>query len=266
MKYTLLISGSGGQGVLSAGVTLAESAAAFCHATYVPWYGAAQRGGVARCTVVLSDKPVISPLPGKYMGLIAMNGEAARNGVSELREGGLLVRNADRCAGQAAAIKAGGVTLLDVPADSIAAELGDARMANNVLTGALLGSLRMVPPKLMEKGIEKKMSGSAPEVIERNRAALRAGFAWGADPAHAKHLEQRTASAGRYSMETTTVGEILDTPKLRAIVERLFPQVLDHPLLEAGRTFKFIDAVPYMKDMIRDEDLEAFGEALEQAE
>lgn len=265
MKYTLLISGSGGQGVLSAGVTLAESAAAFCHATYVPWYGAAQRGGVARCTVVLSDKPVISPLPGRYMGLIAMNEEASRNGVAELQEGGLLIRNSDRCAGK---VKAGGVILLDVPADSTAAELGDARMANNVLTGALLGFLRAVPPELVEKGLARKMklSGRAPEAIEKNLSALRAGLKWGADPAHAKHLEQRVTSAGRYSMETTTVGEILDTPKLRAIVEQMFPQVLNHPLLEAGRTFKFIDAVPYIKDMLRDEDLEAFGEALAQAE
>lgn len=265
MKYTLLISGSGGQGVLSAGMTLAEGAAASCHATFVPWYGAAQRGGVARCTVVLSDKPVISPLPGRYMGLIAMNEEAARNGVSELQEGGLLIRNSDRCAGK---VKAGGVTLLDVPADSIAAEKGDARMANNVLTGALLGCLRAVPPELLEKGLAKKMkrSGKAPEVVEKNLSALRAGFTWGADPAHAKRLEQRASSGGRYSMETTTVGEILDTPKLRAIVEQMFPQVLNHPLLEAGRTFKFIDAAPYIKDMLRDEDLEAFGEALEQME
>lgn len=266
MKYTLLISGSGGQGVMSAGMTLAESAAAFCHATFVPWYGAAQRGGVARCTVVLSDKPVISPLPGRYMGLIAMNEEASQGAAAELREGGLLIRNADRCAGKT--VKAGGITLLDVPADSIAAELGDARMANNVLTGALLGHLRAVPPELVEKGLAKKMkdSGRAPEVIEKNLAALRAGLAWGADPVRAKQLEQRAASAGRYSMENTTVGEILDTPKLRAIVEQLFPQVLNHPLLEAGRTFKFIDAVPYIKDMLREEDLEAFGAALAQAE
>lgn len=262
MKYTLLISGSGGQGVLSAGMTLAESASDFCHATYVPWYGAAQRGGVARCTVVLSDRPVISPLPGRYMGLIAMNEEAARNGVGELREGGLLIRNSDRCDGK---IKSGGITLLDVPADSIAAEKGDARMANNVLTGALLGYLRAVPPELLEKGLARKMklSGKAPEVIKKNQTAVRAGFVWGADPAHAKRLEQRAASTGKYSMETTTVGEILDTPKLRAIVEQMFPQVLNHPLLEAGRTFKFIDAAPYIKDMLREEDLEAFGEALE---
>ena len=263
MKYTLLLSGSGGQGVLSAGAALAESASAFCHAAYLPWYGAAQRGGVARCSVVLSDRPILSPLPGRYMGLIALNEEAARSGASELVEGGLLIRNSDRCRGK---LKAGGIALMDVPAETMAAELGDARMANNILTGALLGFLRAVPPELMEKGIAKKLAGKPAQLVAKNQEALRAGFAWGADGSHVQRLEQRTRAAGRYGMDRTTVGEILDTPKLRAIVEKLFPQVLNHPLLEAGRTFKFIDAVPYMKDMIREEDLEAFGEALEEME
>jgi len=261
MKYTLLISGSGGQGALSAGASLAASAAAFCYATYVPWYGAAQRGGAARCTVVMSDKPVISPLPGKYMGLIAMNEDAVRTSVSELEEGGLLIRNADRAGGK---VKAGGIRMMDVPADSMAETLGDGRMANNVLIGALLGYMRAVPPELIEKGIAKKLAGKDQAVIDKNIEALRAGFTWGADPSHVVTLTEKKQASGRYSMEKTTVGEILDTPELRAIVEKMFPQVLQHPLLEAGRTFKFIDAVPYMKDMISREALEAFGEALEE--
>ena len=261
MKYTLLISGSGGQGVLSAGTALAESASAFCHATYVPWYGAAQRGGIARCTVVLSDKPVISPLPGKYSGLIAMNDDAVRNGVSELTDGGLLIRNSDRSSGK---VKAGGIVLMDVPADTMALELGDAKMANNILIGALLGFMKVIPPELIEKGIAKKLQGKPQEVIEKNQAALKAGIAWGADSSHIKRLEQKNQTSGKYSIEKTTVGEILDTPKLKALVESAFPQVLSHPLLEAGRTFKFVDAIPYMKDMITPEALEAFSNALEE--
>ena len=83
---------------------------------------------------------------------------------------------------------------------------------------------------------------------------------------HVKKLEAKAAVNSKYSIEKTTVGEILDTPKLRAIVEQMFPQVLNHPLLETGRTFKFIDAVPYMKDMLKPEDLENFSDALEEIE
>jgi len=263
MKYSLLISGTGGQGVLSAGASLAASAAAVGFATFVPWYGAAQRGGVAKCTVVLSDKPILSPLPGKCMGMIAMSEEACQKGLAELVPDGLVIRNSNRCKSK---IKSGGVYLLDVPADDMAKELGDGRMANMILTGALLGFTKMLPKEILLEGLKKKLQGKGDIVIELNKKALELGFEFGADMTHVKKLEAKASTNSKYSVEKTTVGEILDTPKLRAIVEKMFPQVLNHPLLETGRTFKFIDAVPYMKDMLKPEDLEKFSDALEEVE
>lgn len=260
MRYTLHITGSGGQGVMSAGASLATSAAAFGYATFLPWYGAAQRGGVAKCTVVLSDKPIVSPLPGKCMGMIAMNDAACAGSLAELAEGGLLIRNASRCKDK---IRSGKLTLLDVPADDIAKECGSERMANMVLIGALLGCSKMLPPTVIEQGIQAKLGGKSEAVLQANIAALRAGMAYGADPSHIKVIDNAAAANCRYGIDKTTVGEILDTPELRAIVEQLFPQVLNHPLLEAGRTFKFIDAVPYMKDMLKEDDLDKFQDALE---
>lgn len=261
MKYSLLIMGSGGQGVLSAGGSLAAAASEAGYATFVPWYGAAQRGGVAKCTIVLSDKPILSPLPGKCMGMIAMNEDAVTKGLEELKSGGLVIRNADRCKKR---FRGGDCVLMDVPADTMAKELGDSRMANNILTGALLGYTKMLPPEVVEQGIRAKLSGKSKEIADLNVQALLAGFRFGADSGNVQEIAPRVEKACRYSMDRTTVGEILDTPELRAIVERLFPQVLNHPLLEAGRTFKFADAVPYMKDMIKEEDLDNFQDALEE--
>ena len=262
MRYSLLISGSGGQGVLSAGAMLAGAAAGTAYASFVPWYGAAQRGGVARCTVVLSDEPIVSPLPGKCSGVIAMNDDACRTALAELLPGGLMIRNSDRAK---ARIREGGILLMDVPAETMAREAGSERMANVVLIGALLGATKLVPPEVLTAALAKKLHGSE-AVTAANRRALEAGIAWGADPSHVRKLEAKARGTARYSPETTTVGEILDTPALRALVEQLFPQVLNHPLLEAGRTFKFMDAVPYMKDMLKDEDLEKFRDALEEIE
>lgn len=261
MRYTLLIMGSGGQGVLSAGGSLAASASQAGYATFVPWYGAAQRGGVAKCTIVLSDKPIVSPLPGKCMGMIAMNEDACQKGLEELRSQGLVIRNTDRCKPR---FKGGDVMLMDVPADTMAKELGDIRMANNILIGALLGYTKMLPVEALEGGIRAKMAGKPEEVIAQNVKALMAGVEFGADMSHTKQIEPKVQKDCRYGIDKTTVGEILDTPELRAIVEKLFPQVLNHPLLEAGRTFKFVDAIPYMKDMISDEDLDNFQDALEE--
>jgi len=66
----------------------------------------------------------------------------------------------------------------------------------------------------------------------------------------------------KYTFETT-VGEMLDTPEVRAILEELCPQVLEHPLLDVGRTFKFADALPYVEDMIDDATVEEFRKRLE---
>ena len=113
-------------------------------------------------------------------------------------------------------------------------------------------------------GLKKKLANKPEIVIEMNKKALDIGFDWGADMTHVKKLEAKAAANGKYNFDSLTVGQILDTPELRAIVEKMFPQVLNHPLLETGRTFKFVDAVPYMKDMLKDEDLDNFRDAVEE--
>lgn len=67
----------------------------------------------------------------------------------------------------------------------------------------------------------------------------------------------------KYSFETTTVGEMLDTPEIRALIEKSVPDVLQHPLLEVGRSFIFCDALPYIEDMVTEDDLAAFKADLE---
>ncbi|MCI6157739.1 MAG: hypothetical protein SOW48_02960 [Peptoniphilaceae bacterium] len=67
----------------------------------------------------------------------------------------------------------------------------------------------------------------------------------------------------KYTLETT-VAELIDTPETRAIIEEIMPQVLEHPLLEVGRTFKFQDAIPYIEDMIEEGDIEKFQARLEE--
>lgn len=259
MRYAILITGSGGQGVLSSGVSLASSASGLAHSTYVPWYGAAQRGGVAKCSVVLSDEPIMSPLPGLYNAMIAMNESACRKGLSELKHGGLIVRNSNRCTEKLSA----DAILVDVPADDMAKEAGDGRMANMVLTGALLGVMGIIPLEDIEDLMLAKLSAKDPALGEMNKKALEAGFAWGEDPDHIVELEVKEQSDSKYSFEKTTVGQLLDTPELRAIAERIAPQILDHPLISAGRMFKIADALPYIKDMITKEQLEQFKSELE---
>ncbi len=260
MRYSVLLTGTGGEGVLSAGKILAQCAASMGRATFVPWYGAAQRGGTARCTVVLSNKEILSPLPGLCNAVIATSDAAVQRAAQEILPSGTLVRNSNNSRSR---IKAGGFSVLDTPADDIARESGNVRNSSIVLVGALLGSVSLVPKMLVMKALDKALEEKGSEFAASVKKAFSAGYEWGSDKSRLKYLEPKTAVSSHYSTEKTTVGEMLDTPEIRAIVEEIFPQVLNHPLIDAGRTFRFIDAVPYMKDMITAEELDEFEARLE---
>lgn len=66
MEKKIIIAGFGGQGVLSLGQFIAYSAMnENLDVTWLPSYGPEMRGGTANCSVVVSDKPVASPVISK---------------------------------------------------------------------------------------------------------------------------------------------------------------------------------------------------------
>ena len=177
MKFTLTISGSGGQGVMSAGISLAGSAVeAGRHATFIPLYGPEQRGGSAKCTVIISDEPAISPLPRHSDGLIAMNESSFKKFIGNLRPGGLLVRNTARVT---SALKRTDVRCLDVDADTIAHEMNADKAANIILVGAMIGFSEMMDPALFMKSLEHEFASKGAAIVEMNRRALYEGYALG---------------------------------------------------------------------------------------
>ena len=74
MTYEIVISGFGGQGVLSMGKILAYSGIMEGkEVSWFPSYGPEQRGGTANVTVILSDKPISSPIVDKYDIAVVLN-------------------------------------------------------------------------------------------------------------------------------------------------------------------------------------------------
>ncbi len=176
MKHTLIISGSGGQGVMSIGKMLAASACSGgYYATYLPLYGPEQRGGSAKCTVVISDEPVLSPLPRYSDSLIVMNDSSAKKFMPDLKRDGLLVRNF----GRVTLPPRTDVRVLNLKADEIALELGDLRAANLAMIGAMLGYTDVLPEELFLQGLEEKFAAKGEAVLELNRRAFAAGLALG---------------------------------------------------------------------------------------
>ena len=72
--YEVIVSGFGGQGTLFAGQILAYAGMdAGKHVTWIPSYGPEMRGGKARCTVVVSDQEIGSPIVRRPSSAIVMN-------------------------------------------------------------------------------------------------------------------------------------------------------------------------------------------------
>ena len=174
MKQSFVFSGSGGQGIMSAGIMLAHAAIDEAkHATYLPEYGPEQRGGSAKCTVIISDGEIVSPLTKKCDNLICMNEQAYRKFSDDLKPDGLLVLNSSRIKNEEIRED---VKVLSIPVDDIALELGNVKVANIVLIGALIGATDIVSKETFVKSLEEKFKSKKPEILEMNMKALEKGI------------------------------------------------------------------------------------------
>jgi 2-oxoglutarate ferredoxin oxidoreductase subunit gamma len=175
MKSEIVISGFGGQGALFAGQVLAHAAlAADRHTTWYPAYGPEMRGGTAHCVVTVSDEPIGSPVVRHPQAAIVMNIPSLDRYEPLVRPGGVLVINGslvDRPA------RRRDITVITVPADEVARELGDVRLANMVLVGALLARLDLLGVDLVETTLRQVVPARRRHLVEANVAALRRGAA-----------------------------------------------------------------------------------------
>ena len=162
---------------MSAGIMLANAAIDMTkHATFLPEYGPEQRGGSAKCTVIISDDEIISPLTKKCDNLVAMNEQAYNKFQDSIKEGGILVVNSSRIANP---IDRTDVKVIAVPVDDIALEVGNIKVANIVIIGALIGATDIVSKEIFVASLEEKFKTKKPEILEMNMKALEKGIAFG---------------------------------------------------------------------------------------
>ena len=92
----LVFAGFGGQGVLTAGLIISQIALyKGVNATWMPAYGAAQRGGTANCTVHYGKEKITNPGQQKPDLVLAMNTPSFKKFVGMVRPGGTILVNAD---------------------------------------------------------------------------------------------------------------------------------------------------------------------------
>lgn len=173
MQTEIVIAGFGGQGVLFTGQLLTYAAMdEGKEVTWIPSYGPEMRGGTANCTVVVSDEEIGSPMVSNPLAVIAMNLPSLDKYESKVKTGGVLVVNESMVDRE---VTRKDIKVIMVKANDIAEELGDKRMTNMVLLGALIANLPVLPVK----AIEKALAGHLPErhhrLLPKNYEALNKG-------------------------------------------------------------------------------------------
>ena len=187
----ILVCGIGGQGVMTATEILAEAAISQGHdVKKTEVAGMAQRGGVVTSHLRFGPK-VLSPqiAPGTVQVLLGFEGAEALRWAHYLRPDGLaLVNNAklvppvvelglfdypDDPIGQ---IRAAGHRVVAFDALSIARELGEIRLGNTVMLGAIADHLPF-PPDVLLDCVVKRFARKGEAVVAANRRAFAAGRA-----------------------------------------------------------------------------------------
>ncbi|GAB4580573.1 MAG: 2-oxoacid:acceptor oxidoreductase family protein [Anaerolineales bacterium] len=139
MQTEIVISGFGGQGVLFAGQVLAYAAMDMgLNVTWIPSYGPEMRGGTANCTVIISKEEIGAPLVKNPLAVIALNLPSLDKYEPLVREGGVLIVNTSLVNRD---VQRKEINVIGLPANELAERLGDRRLANMVVIGALLGGL-----------------------------------------------------------------------------------------------------------------------------
>lgn len=170
MTHRMILAGSGGQGILTVGKLLAECAMLEgFHVTYFPSYGAEVRGGTAHCHVVLSHDEICSPLVEDASALMIMNQPSLERFGPQLVRNGLLVLNTSM-ASVPASLRSR--IIIEVPASDVARRLGDVRVANMVMLGALNAALGLVRRDRILEALAQRLLGKADALMPLNEQAL----------------------------------------------------------------------------------------------
>ena len=173
MKKEIIISGFGGQGVLSMGKILAESGLMDGkEVTWMPAYGPEQRGGTANVTVIVSDERISSPILSKFDIAIVLNQPSLDKFEPKLKPGGILIYDGYGILNPPTRKD---ITVYRVNAMDKAAEMKNAKVFNMIVLGGLL----KVAPVVSDKGVEKALYKTLPErhheLIPLNMEALKEG-------------------------------------------------------------------------------------------
>ncbi len=172
MRYEIRLSGAGGQGMILAGVILAEAAAIYDdkNATQSQSYGPEARGGASKSEVIISDEDIYYPKATNIDLLLALTQEACDKYIHDLKPDGILVVDTDLVQ----KLPDGKFKTYTVPILNIAQDkIGKMIVANIVALGVIVALSEVVSESAIENAVLARVPRGTEEL---NRKALKAGI------------------------------------------------------------------------------------------
>lgn len=174
MKKEIIISGFGGQGVLSMGKILAYSGLMEDkEVTWMPAYGPEQHGGTANVTVIVSDKRISSPILSRYDVAIVLNQPSLEKFEPKVKPGGILIYDGYGIINPPTRKD---INVYRIDAMDKAADMKNAKVFNMIVLGGLL----KVCPVVSTEGLHSALFKSLPErhhgLIPLNMQAVEEGM------------------------------------------------------------------------------------------
>ena len=173
MKQEVIISGFGGQGVLSMGKILAYSGLMEGkEVTWMPAYGPEQRGGTANVTVIVSDERISSPILSKYDVAIVLNQPSLDKFETKVKPGGILIYDGFGIINPPTRKD---ISVYRIDAMDKAGELKNAKVFNMIVLGGLLKVCSVVSDNGVEKALYKTLPERHHALIPLNMKAIQEG-------------------------------------------------------------------------------------------
>ncbi len=171
-RVEVRFSGSGGQGIILAGVILAEAAAIYDdkNAVQSQSYGPEARGGASKSEVIISDGDIDYPKATHIDILLALTQVACDKYVSDLKKGAVLIVDSN----EVTKIPEGDFRAYEVPIFGLAEETIGKRIVGNIIAlGVVVGLTDVVSRKAIEEAVLSRVPRGTEEL---NLKALNLGF------------------------------------------------------------------------------------------
>ena len=173
MKETVIITGFGGQGVLTMGKILAYSGIMQdMEVTWMPSYGPEMRGGTANVTVILSDSPISSPIAHEFDCVVVLNQQSMDKFESQVKAGGTLIYDTNGITSHPTRTD---INIYQIDATAECARLGQAKLFNTMILGAYLKVRPVVKMENVMAGLKKTLPERAWKMLPQNEEAIKHG-------------------------------------------------------------------------------------------